>query len=78
MKHKEQNQKLKEISWMQSHVIRAPLAKIIGLIPLINDVKEDRHEREKMLDFLLVSAHELDEVIGNITDKTAVIDSNLH
>ena len=73
-----QNQKLKEISWMQSHVIRAPLAKIIGLIPLINDVKEDRHEREKMLDFLLVSAHELDEVIGNITDKTAVIDSNLH
>ena len=73
-----QNQKLKEISWMQSHVIRAPLAKIIGLIPLINDVKEDRSEREKMLDFLLVSAHELDEVIGNITDKTAVIDSNLH
>jgi two-component system sensor histidine kinase/response regulator len=70
----EQNQKLREISWMQSHVIRAPLAKIIGLIPLINDVKENKVEREKMLNYLLSSANELDEVIGNITDKTEAVD----
>ncbi len=70
----EQNKKLKEISWMQSHVIRVPLARIIGLIPLINDVKEDRAEREKMLGFLLSSANELDEVINDITDKTKVVD----
>jgi two-component system sensor histidine kinase/response regulator len=69
-----QNEKLREISWMQSHVIRAPLAKIKALIPLINDVKENSVEREKMLDYLLLSANELDEVIGNITDKTNVID----
>ncbi|HJP64629.1 MAG TPA: hypothetical protein VJ844_14380 [Mucilaginibacter sp.] len=69
----EQNQKLKEISWMQSHVIRAPLAKIIGLIPLINDVKENSKEREKMLNYLLSSANELDQVIGDITDKTEVV-----
>jgi two-component system sensor histidine kinase/response regulator len=70
----EQNKKLREISWMQSHIIRAPLAKIIGLIPLINDVKENNAERKKMLDYLLLSANELDEVIGNITDKTEVVD----
>lgn len=69
-----QNEKLREISWMQSHVIRAPLAKIKALIPLINDVKENSVEREKMLDYLLLSANELDEVIGNITDKTRVVD----
>jgi two-component system sensor histidine kinase/response regulator len=69
-----QNQKLKEISWMQSHVIRAPLAKIIGLIPLINDVKENSAERDKMLGYLLASANELDEVIGDINDKTRVVD----
>jgi two-component system sensor histidine kinase/response regulator len=69
-----QNQKLREISWLQSHVIRAPLAKITGLIPLINDVKEDKLEREKMLAFLLSSANELDEVIGDITEKTRVAD----
>jgi PAS domain S-box-containing protein len=71
-----QNEKLKEISWMQSHVIRAPLAKIIGLIPLINDVKENIVEREKMLEYLLLSANELDEVIGTITDKTSVVEIN--
>jgi two-component system, sensor histidine kinase and response regulator len=70
----EQNKKLREISWMQSHVIRAPLAKIIGLIPLINDAKENNAERKKMLNYLLSSANELDEVIGNITDKTEAVD----
>jgi two-component system sensor histidine kinase/response regulator len=73
----EQNRKLKEISWMQSHIIRAPLAKIIGLIPLINDVRENNVERKKMLDYLMQSANELDNVIGNINDKTSVVDDNL-
>jgi len=71
-----QNEKLKEISWMQSHVIRAPLAKILGLIPLINDARENNMEREKMLDYLIVSANELDNVIGDITDRTNVVEYN--
>jgi hypothetical protein len=29
-----QNEKLHKISWMQSHVIRAPLARIMALIPM--------------------------------------------
>ncbi len=70
-----QNEKLKEISWMQSHVIRAPLARIMGLIPLINDLKENNIELDKMLNYLIVSANELDEVIGDITDKTKVVDN---
>ncbi len=70
-----QNERLKEISWMQSHVIRAPLARIMGLIPLINDLKENNIELDKMLNYLIVSANELDEVIGDITDKTKVVDS---
>jgi PAS domain S-box-containing protein len=69
-----QNEKLKEISWMQSHVIRAPLARIKALIPLIGDVKEDIVERDKMLDYLSLSANELDDVIGNITDMTSIVD----
>jgi signal transduction histidine kinase len=71
-----QNQKLKEISWMQSHVIRAPLARIKGLIPLITDAKENRTEIKKMLDYLILSANELDNVITAITDKTKINDSN--
>lgn len=70
----EQNEKLKEISRLQSHVIRAPLAKITGLIPLINDVKENMVEREK--NCLFLSANELDQVIGIITDKTNIVEIN--
>lgn len=66
----EQNKKLKEISWMQSHVVRAPLARIMGLIPLLRDIRENSKEREKTLEYLALSANELDEVIKEITSKS--------
>lgn len=66
----EQNENLKEISWLQSHVIRAPLARIMGLIPLVNDSDQDAAENRKTLEYLLLSANELDKVIRSITSKT--------
>jgi PAS domain S-box-containing protein len=68
----EQNEKLREISWMQSHIIRAPLARIMGLIPLIEHHSDNEHEKEKMLNYMLISAHELDGVIRDISEKTNV------
>jgi PAS domain S-box-containing protein len=65
-----QNENLKEISWMQSHVIRAPLSRIMGLIPLIIDSKSSNADKEVMLNYLEVSANDLDDVIKSITDKT--------
>jgi len=70
----DQNERLKEISWIQSHIVRAPLSRIMGLIPLLNDLEETGEEREKMLEFILTSAMELDEVIKNITDKSKIED----
>ncbi len=70
----DQNEKFKEISWMQSHVVRAPLARIMGLIPLIENANELDTEIKKMLQYLFQSANELDEIIKNITDKTKVVD----
>jgi PAS domain S-box-containing protein len=67
-----QNEKLREISWMQSHVIRAPLARIMGLIPLIENYSNDAEEKEEMLRYMLISAHELDDVIKGIVDKTVI------
>jgi len=68
-----QNEKLREISWMQSHIVRAPLARILGLIPLIKDLTEGNDEdKKKMLDYIFLSANELDDVIKSITDKTIV------
>jgi PAS domain S-box-containing protein len=66
----QQNEKLREISWMQSHVIRAPLARIMGLIPMLLDA--DYNEKEKMLEYLMISANDLDEVIRSITEKTKI------
>lgn len=74
----DQNEQLKEISWMQSHIIRAPLSRIMGLIPLIVNVKDDLEDRETMLNFLAESADELDSVIKNITDKSCKADYGLH
>lgn len=71
----EQNEKLREISWIQSHIVRAPLARIMGLVPLLMDMQQQNEDdKEKMLEYLLLSANELDELIKNITDKTRAAD----
>ena len=67
-----QNEKLREISWIQSHMVRAPLARIMGLINVIKDMKEGSEEKVTTLDYIVLSAHELDEIIKNITDKTRI------
>jgi PAS domain S-box-containing protein len=61
-----QNHQLKEIAWVQSHVIRSPLTKIIALIDLIKDASADDADKDKLLDYLLLSAHELDKQINSI------------
>lgn len=71
---KEQNKNLREISWLQSHVIRAPLARLMGLIQLIKNPNQDPTDKQKTLEYLSLSANELDEVIRTITDKTDMAD----
>jgi K+-sensing histidine kinase KdpD len=65
---------MREISWIQSHVVRAPLARIMGLLPLVKELSGNNDEREKMFEYLLSSANELDDLIKNITDKTTRAD----
>lgn len=66
----ERNHKLQEIAWMQSHVIRAPLARLMGLIDLIRNYPHSDSERNELLDHVLTSAHSLDEIIRDISSKT--------
>jgi PAS domain S-box-containing protein len=69
-----QNEKLKEIAWIQSHVVRAPLARIIGLIDLIkNEGFDEDSENEKLFGYLLNSAEELDAIIRDISKKAEEI-----
>lgn len=64
-----ENRMLKEISWMQSHIVRAPLARIMGLSELLT-YNEGKITNKELLVHLTDSAHELDQVISSILSQT--------
>ena len=66
----QQNKQLQQIAWMQSHVVRAPLARLMGVVDLIKNYPNTESEKNELLDHLLSSAHEFDEIIRDISDKT--------
>ena len=65
-----QNLKLQEISWMQSHVVRAPLARMMGIIDFMNDDSLSESEQQELLTNFLNSANELDIIVRDISNKT--------
>ncbi|MEJ6981875.1 PAS domain S-box protein [Pedobacter sp. P351] len=67
----QQNDKLRDIAWSQAHIIRAPLANIMGIISLFEDknVDMDQLERDTMNRALIQSAKDLDKVICEIIKK---------
>lgn len=69
----DQNLQLKDIAWMQSHIIRAPLARMMGFINLINASKETQNEKTDLLPYVLSSALELDVIIRGIVEKSEKI-----
>lgn len=62
-----QNKRLREIAWIQSHLVRAPVASIMGLAQLCN---LDDSPNAEIIPMLKKSAEELDKVIMNITELT--------
>lgn len=68
-----QNKTLREIAWIQSHVVRAPLARLMAIIHLLQD-DSDRSlkdpETEAFLKMIIDSAFELDKIIRDISQKT--------
>ncbi|TGK81335.1 PAS domain S-box protein [Leptospira noumeaensis] len=65
-----QNEKLKAIAWTQSHVVRNPLAKLMGIVDLIKTGTLSPSEEKRSLDHLIESAKELDEIIQDIVLKS--------
>ena len=68
-----QNKKLQEIAWMQSHRVRAPLARIMGLIDLIQNGPATNISQDRLLNEIYTSATELDDILGDITEKAEQI-----
>ena len=70
-----QNHKLNEIAWLQSHVVRAPLSRIMGLATALEDRNLKVDDRKLFMDQLLYSCSELDDVIRKINEKTQEVKS---
>jgi hypothetical protein len=69
-KIQQQNKRLQDIAWIQSHKMRSPVATIMGLIQLFNC--EDPHDpvNMKVLEGVKEAASNLDQAIKEINDKT--------
>jgi PAS domain S-box-containing protein len=65
----EQNKAFHEISWTQSHMVRAPLCRIMALTTLLQGTLSDE-ERIETLQYLQLSSNELDDIIKKITELT--------
>jgi tetratricopeptide (TPR) repeat protein len=60
-----QNQKLSEYTFINAHKLRAPIASILGLINLLNQVGTE--ERDIVLEHLQTCGEELDHVIREVS-----------
>lgn len=63
-----QNSQLREIAWLQSHKMRAPLSNILGLTDLILS-SEKAEEKEQLVGHLQKAAGDLDKIIVEIVQK---------
>jgi PAS domain S-box-containing protein len=66
----DQNKLLKDIAWMQSHVVRAPLARIMGLVDLLEDEGFKELNQTEIIALINEAASELDGIIRNITNQS--------
>lgn len=69
-----QNKKLRDISWIQSHVVRAPIARLMSIVDIIKNYNTPDQEISQLLTHLLQSAHDLDEVVRDISKNAEQID----
>ncbi|GAB2999956.1 PAS domain S-box protein [Cyclobacterium sediminis] len=65
----EQNKKLGVIAWKQSHEVRAPVARILGLLNLQKEMNYQGEDLEEILNYLMDSSLELDKIIRDISKK---------
>lgn len=72
MEIRSQLDRLTQISWIQSHIVRAPVTRIMSLVELLGDEKGtiEAEDSREILRYILESAKELDGIIHEIADKS--------
>ncbi|WP_100613488.1 response regulator [Confluentibacter citreus] len=75
-KIEEQNVKLKDIAWTQSHVVRAPLSRILGIINLIELESFNSEDLPYLINQLKLSGNEMDVIVRNIVSEAKLLNLN--
>ncbi len=65
-----QNTKLRNIAWTQSHVVRAPLSRILGIVDLLEQQTDNFDEVLFWLKQLRISTDEMDDIVKKIVAET--------
>jgi signal transduction histidine kinase len=65
-----QNKALTDIAWTQSHLVRAPLANLLGLTDILKNNLHKEISQTEIINHLYNSAQQLDAVIHDIVKKT--------
>ncbi|MFC3362074.1 PAS domain S-box protein [Pedobacter fastidiosus] len=68
------NERLREVAWIQSHKVRAPLARLMGLVNMITEKQRSEPEVKRILNYICSSADELDQVIREIVIRSEELD----
>ncbi|SOD15319.1 PAS domain S-box-containing protein [Pedobacter xixiisoli] len=66
----EQNQRLREIAWLNSHEIRRPLSNVVGLMPMFKLSLNDIESLTQLLSLLETSVSELDQTVHKVNEQT--------
>lgn len=69
----QRNVRLRDIAWAQAHLVRPPLARIMGIVQLLSDEETSTdHDKKQLLSYLDISAKELDEIVKDIINKSRI------
>ncbi|MFV8325975.1 PAS domain S-box protein [Flavobacterium sp. ZS1P14] len=70
----DQNKKLREIAWIQSHIVRAPLSRMMGIVDELKATELNSAEFKEWVNHFVNSSTELDSIIHDISSKTEAMD----
>ncbi|UPT70679.1 MAG: PAS domain S-box protein [Flavobacterium sp. JAD_PAG50586_2] len=70
---KEQNQKLMRVAHLQSHIVRKPIANVIGIINLLDLENPNDPTNLELIPQLETASRELDTIISEIVENTSGI-----
>jgi PAS domain S-box-containing protein len=72
----DQNKKLQNIAWTQSHIVRAPLARLLGFVDHLNEYQSTNEDYLELMKHFVNSANELDTVIREIVSNSESFNLN--